>query len=48
VNLMGTARHDYPFFDQSKLTYSFDVQGMHFAVINTAPYGREPTWTLHS
>ena len=27
--------------DQSKLSYSFDVQGLHFAVINTDPVGAE-------
>jgi hypothetical protein len=27
--------------DQSKLTYSFDFRGVHFAVINTDPVGRD-------
>jgi hypothetical protein len=27
--------------DQSKLSYSFDYQGLHFAVINTDPVGQE-------
>jgi hypothetical protein len=37
----GTSGIDYITTDQSKLTYSFDFNGVHFAVINTDPVGND-------
>ena len=37
----GTSGVDYINTDQSKLSYSFDFRGAHFAVINTDPVGND-------
>ncbi len=41
VNVANNSAYDGLATDQSKLSYSFDFRGSHFAIINTDPVGRD-------
>ncbi len=41
IDIANTGSYDGLVSDQSKLSYSFDFRGVHFAIVNTDPVGKD-------